>query len=335
MNPKISIILPVYNAEKYLADTLDSVLSQTFTSFEIIAVNDGSTDGSLRLLNIYAKRDNRIKIIDKPNTGVSDTRNVAIKAAKGEYLAFLDSDDVYAQNYLKRMYGAIEDSGADVAVCNYLTFRHHAPTFERGGHSAPKPTTISELLDTGLMTSMCVKLVRKSIITKNRIAFDTDISYSEDLFYSWKLCLIANSMCKISDKLYGYRLTGSGATSRYHKEIFEKYKRTFDDIRSISVKKDKMSEDFNIKLSFVRGLPAFLLMISRSKGSIKDKKRQIEEILNDNVISEMLSENITCISKNKKEQRLYNNAKKRKIGRLLLHGYYVDTRFKIANFVKR
>ena len=335
MNPKISIILPVYNAEKYLADTLDSILSQSFTDFEVVAVNDGSTDGSLKLLEVYAARDRRIKITDKENTGVSDTRNTAIRAAKGEFIAFIDADDVYAPNYLKRMCGAIEDSGADVAVCSYLTFRHHAPTFERGGHSAPKPTTISELLDTGLMTSMCVKLVRKSVITKNRIVFDTDISYSEDLFYSWKLCLSTNSMCKISDTLYGYRLTGSGATSRHHKEIFEKYKRAFDEIRSLSVKKDKMSEELNIKLSFVRGLPAFLLMISRSKCSIKNKKIQIEEILNDTVISEMLSENITCISKNKKEQRLYNNAKKRKIGRLLLHGYYLDTRSKIANLVKR
>ena len=87
----ISIILPIYNAEKYLHETIQSVLNQTYTNFELIAVNDGSTDGSMDVLQRIA--DDRLRIIDKKNTGVSDTRNMAIKAARGEYICFLDADD--------------------------------------------------------------------------------------------------------------------------------------------------------------------------------------------------------------------------------------------------
>ena len=90
-NELISVVIPVFNAEKYLRETVQSVLNQTYSNFELIAVNDGSTDRSLEILQQIT--DDRIRIIDKENTGVSDTRNVAIKAARGEYICFLDADD--------------------------------------------------------------------------------------------------------------------------------------------------------------------------------------------------------------------------------------------------
>ena len=114
--PKVSIIIPVYNAEKYLKDTLNSVINQTYNDFEVIALNDGSKDNSLSILNEYASKDNRFIVIDKPNSGVSDTRNLGILKASGEYIACLDADDLYSPNFLSVMLGAIESSGAEVAV---------------------------------------------------------------------------------------------------------------------------------------------------------------------------------------------------------------------------
>jgi glycosyltransferase involved in cell wall biosynthesis len=101
MSPFVSVIIPAYNASKYIVETVQSVLSQTHQNFEIIIVNDGSKDNTLEIINTLASNDNRIKIIDKTNTGVSDTRNCGIKISTGEYLAFLDADDVWLEDSLK------------------------------------------------------------------------------------------------------------------------------------------------------------------------------------------------------------------------------------------
>lgn len=102
MKPKISIIVPIYNVENYLGRCLDSILAQEYEDFEIIAINDGSTDNSLTILQEYAEKDNRISIIDKINNGVSSARNVGLSQARGEYIGFVDPDDwIEPQMYKK------------------------------------------------------------------------------------------------------------------------------------------------------------------------------------------------------------------------------------------
>ena len=108
-NIKVSIILPVYNCETYLNRCLDSLLNQTFENIEIIAINDGSTDRSLEILDIYAKNDNRIKVINKKNTGVSDTRNIGLDESKGDYIVFVDSDDWIELNMIEDMSSQLEN----------------------------------------------------------------------------------------------------------------------------------------------------------------------------------------------------------------------------------
>lgn len=335
MNPKISVIIPVYNAERYIADTLDSVISGSFSDFEVVAVNDGSTDSSLRILTSYAERDGRIRVIDKPNTGVSDTRNVAIAEAKGEYLAFLDSDDIYSPEYLERMYSAAEKSGADVTVCGYVTFRGEKPVFPDCENGEVRTTDIRELLDTGLMTPLWVKLVKKSVVIDNGISFETEQNYSEDLFYSWKVCLASKSIFMIDDQLYGYRLTSAGATCKFHDNLYKKYKGAYGNISAFLKEKGKKTEEKNLDISFTRGMPAFILMISRKKCSLRQKKAEIKEILSDNVISEVLNKDLKSVAINRTDIKLYGKAKKRRVMSLLLHGYYMNARIKLANILKR
>ena len=335
MKPKISVILPVYNAEKYLRDTLDSVLGGSFSDFEIVAVNDGSKDSSLAILEEYRERDARVKVIDKPNTGVSDTRNVGIAAAEGDYLAFLDADDIYSPKYLERMYSAATDSGADVTVCSYVTFRGDAPAFPTTESTEAKPTTIRELLDTGLMTPLWVKLVKKSVVVDNGICFETEQSYSEDLFYSWKICLASQSICMLDAHLYGYRLTSAGATCKFHDDLYRKYKNAYENIRVFLRERGKNSEENNLDISFARGIPAFLLMIARKKCSLRQKKAEIKAILSDDVISAVLRKDTESVAINKKDINLYAKARKHRIIYLLLHGYYMDARSKLANMLKR
>ena len=338
MNPKISIIIPVYNAEKYLSDTLESVLCQSFTSFEVIAVNDGSTDGSLKLLNIYADRDKRIRIIDKPNTGVSDTRNVAIKAAKGEYLAFLDADDVYAPNYLKRMYGVATESGAEVAVCDYVTFRGSAPSFPKINQADAKGVTVRELLDTGLMTPLWAKLIKKNVVTKSKIAFDSNLAFGEDLFFSWKVCLVSCNTVKVADKLYGYRMSTGGATSRYHDHLYEKYKSAFNDLKSYASTHGAPDERlYEMDLYFVKRLPTLTLMCARSKKKRDEKIDVISRILSDETVRNIIENHLEELTKGegKRGVSLYKAAAEKNAKAVLLYGVRLECRLKLSRLKQK
>lgn len=122
MNPLISVIIPVYKVEAYLAACVESVLAQTWQNFEIILVDDGSPDNCPKMCDEFAARDSRIRVIHKENGGVSTARNVGVHAAKGTYLAFLDSDDLWSPFFLERMYHALADTTADIAVCDFRRF---------------------------------------------------------------------------------------------------------------------------------------------------------------------------------------------------------------------
>ena len=113
----ISIVVPIYNVEKYLEKCINSIIIQTYKNIEIILVNDGSTDSSGKICDIYLKKDKRIKVIHKKNGGLSDARNVGIENAKGKYIAFIDSDDFIDSDFIEILYNLIIEYNADVSCC--------------------------------------------------------------------------------------------------------------------------------------------------------------------------------------------------------------------------
>lgn len=118
MKEQISVIIPIYNVEKYLSDCVESVLKQTYTDLEIILVDDGSQDASGQICDDYAKQDSRVQVIHKKNGGLSSARNAGIDQATGQYFFFLDSDDWIAENALELLYKEIKSTGSDLALCN-------------------------------------------------------------------------------------------------------------------------------------------------------------------------------------------------------------------------
>lgn len=117
--PAISVIIPVYNAQEGLGQCIDSLLDQTFSDYEIIILNDGSTDNSLEVIQNYASKNDSIRVIDKENEGVAKTRNRGIVLAKGEYIVFIDNDDFIAPDYLECFYEAIEKEKLDIVIGGY------------------------------------------------------------------------------------------------------------------------------------------------------------------------------------------------------------------------
>lgn len=119
---KLSIIVPVYNVEKYLGETVESILRQTFSDFELILVDDGSTDASGKICDMYSKQDNRIKVIHKPNGGVSSARNVGVDNATGEFIGFVDSDDIISEVMYEGLFNIVEQYGADIVQCTHVRY---------------------------------------------------------------------------------------------------------------------------------------------------------------------------------------------------------------------
>lgn len=118
--PKVSVIVPIYNVEIYLARCLDSLINQTLEDIEIICVNDGSTDNSTQILEDYAKKDNRIKIITQVNSGLSEARNTGVRNSSGDYIGFVDSDDYVDSDYFEKLYIAASDNNADIACAGII-----------------------------------------------------------------------------------------------------------------------------------------------------------------------------------------------------------------------
>lgn len=120
--PKISIIVPVYNCEKYISNCINSILEQSFKDFELILVDDGSSDRSFEICESFAKKDNRVRAIHQPNSGVSRARNRGLDEAKGEYIGFVDGDDCVDKEMYKRLYKNLADNNADISICGIVNY---------------------------------------------------------------------------------------------------------------------------------------------------------------------------------------------------------------------
>ena len=123
--PKISVIVPVYNVEKYLRKCIESILNQTFREFELILVDDGSTDSSGKICDEYALKDSRIKVIHKENGGASSARNAGLDVAKGEYIGFVDSDDWIEMDMYGELYRLIKENNTDISVCGINNIKRY------------------------------------------------------------------------------------------------------------------------------------------------------------------------------------------------------------------
>ena len=205
MQPRVSIIIPVYNAEKYLRECLDSVLNQTMRDIQVICVNDGSTDGSRTILQEYADRDHRIEIIDKPNGGQASARNAAYPEIKGKYTLFVDSDDWIDLDLCEKTCQKAEETGAELTVFSYHKEYEHTRSNPDYEVSPGDKTTVEEKLPLVNLTTVCGKLWRTDFLLGNTIYFPEGLVY-EDAFVHWKSVTLADKISVMPDRFYHYRI---------------------------------------------------------------------------------------------------------------------------------
>ena len=204
---KISIIIPVYNAEKYLEKCLDSVINQTYKNIEIICVNDGSKDNSLKILEEYAKKDERIKIITQENKGVSVARNTGIKAVSGEYIMFVDSDDKIELNACELSLNKILENNSDICCFGVREIRN-GKEFVRFWEQEIFEEYFDKELDINakrnFLVNVCGKLFRGDFIKRNKIFFIENVKTGEDSIFN--LCCLFNNpkYSLLNEQLYEY-----------------------------------------------------------------------------------------------------------------------------------
>lgn len=225
----ISIIIPVYNVEEYLPRCMESIISNSYSCLEIICINDGSTDNSLKILEDYKKRDKRIYIINQKNSGVASARNAGLRVAKGEFIAFIDPDDWVHKEYFMYLYKAIIEANADIAICDYIQTSDIKALYGDRKYSMRKMTVEEMSSNHHTKTYVWKRLYKKKII-KN-ILFDEKVTV-EDSVFNLEV-IVKNDNLKIvyvDAKLYAYYIRAGSLVSQFNNrdflqlaEIFLKY----------------------------------------------------------------------------------------------------------------
>ena len=308
--PRVSVIVPVYNAERYLATCLDSLLAQTLQDLEIIAVNDGSSDGSAALLEGFRSRDRRVTVVDQPNGGVSSARNAGLARASGEFTAFVDADDWASPELLETLLAEAVAVPADIVMCTYMR--------EYEGRSVEKPFDLPdrvlyspaetrrdilrrlvgplgrqlarpENLDS--FGTVWGKLYRSSLLREQGLRFVDlrEIGSNEDGLFNMHAFAAARETVFLRKPLYHYRRDNPGSiTSAYRPRLRKQYERLFERIGTF-IRQNAFPAEFREALSNRKALCLFglarNLLHDGSGGGFLARYRRIGGLLKDKVLA--------------------------------------------------
>lgn len=223
----VSVILPVYNKIQYIEKTVSSLLAQSFTDFELLAVDDGSTDGTAALLDRLALADRHLRVLHKVNGGVSSARNAGLKAAKGEWVVFADGDDAVPTDWLERLYAAVQDSGADIVISGVTKVSASGEVLGTSAPEAARLLTAGELLAdfhllqlSGLLGWCVGKLFRKELALNGGVLFDEGLRLAEDLDFFVRLYGKASAIYLLPYAGYLYLQEAAGNSNPYKTDYY-------------------------------------------------------------------------------------------------------------------
>jgi len=232
---RISIIVPVYNTEQYLPRCIGSIINQSFTDFELLLIDDGSTDGSGAICDAYAEKDNRVRALHKENGGVSSARNLGLQEAKGEWICFVDSDDELLPGGLQTMVDGVSEE-VDMVMAGYYelegeSLQTDTANFGKGGIIGRNEALLTMYPSTDLpyMGYPWGKLFKRNLVLENRVSFDEHIRIKEDtLFVVEYLCGIQKIVCYISIPVYKYVKLPTGVMGGMSQSYNPNYLTSFD-----------------------------------------------------------------------------------------------------------
>lgn len=296
---KVSVLIPVFNSEKYLKSCLKSVVNQTFEDIEIIIINDGSCDNSLKIINEYAKKDKRIIVIDKKNTGYANSLNIAIKKATGEYISIIESDDIAKPNLLEILIKEAKKNKSEITKSSfyllkkekyskYKTFKGIDTSILHNIESTPELLTIKP--------SVWSAIYKKDFIIKNKIFFnETQGASYQDVSFQFRAFYLAKKIKLINTPLYLYRIDNMSSSINSSDKVFEicnEFKIINDFLENEQLKNEVLNQKmlfelkayiWNLKRIKEKYIGAFIEKISdtfkeyNTKTFFKDKKIKLKD----------------------------------------------------------
>lgn len=267
-SPTVSVIVPVYNAERFLDKSIGSIMNQTYYNLDIILVNDGSSDGSAEMCDLYTKQDYRVRLINKQNGGVSSARNAGLEFVNGKYITFVDSDDFLELNAIEQLMSGAERDGhkSDIYVGGVYDYHSAGYTFDYQPNNLPVESRFTyDSVDDGvyqIMTSInspFAKLYKRDFIESNRLLFNESIRIAEDALFVFQAAIQAKAIYKIDQPVYYYRNdldNNYSATGTMNTDKALDFVKAFEQMQKL-VKRVKFSKTLDDQ--FRRGVVAHVL----------------------------------------------------------------------------
>lgn len=319
MEKRLSIIVPVYNAEKFLHKCIDSIIAASDETFEIILVNDGSKDNSGQICDEYAKADDRIIVIHQENAGVISTRRVGVRRASGKYITFVDSDDWVEEQMYTVMLKAMEENCADAVICDisrdtaqgsFLMKNYIEPGLYDTKRLQEEfyPSMLFNFKDgwPGVNPSLCNKLMKKEILEDVIFSVDETVAYGEDALCTYPAMLNAKRIFVLNDVgFYHYNENIASVTNVYDAKLLEKCLRLFDGLRyQFSLRKFDDNNQVNgytarISLECIRNE-----LIYNKKISLKERIKIVREYVEDERVFPTLDITIRKIGDKKSKLKM-------------------------------
>lgn len=319
MEPMISIVVPVYNVEKYLNRCIDSLINQTYKNIEIILVNDGSTDNSGVMCDEWVAKDERIKVIHKKNAGLGYARNSGLEICKGKYIAFVDSDDFVETSMLETMLSSMLKYNANTCYCSFNIYSNETNMVVRRGRVRTGLFTGKDVLldivgslpedevDFSKEMSVWACLFSSEIIMKNGLVFPSERDIiCEDLPFDIQYLPLTDSVCIIDNNFYNYCINGESLTHKYDPKRYEKEKylfKTIDEkLKSVLKEEDYKTRLMRLYLGRIRA--SIVIEVKNSGLSKKNICNDIRRVLHDEDLKNILD--VYPYSKNPLKIRLFN-----------------------------
>ena len=302
--PLISIMVPVYNVEKYLRQCLDSIVNQTYSNLEIILIDDGSKDSSGDICDEYAKLDSRIVVIHQENRGLSQTRNVGIAAAKGEYIMFVDSDDWVDREMCFVLLNSLLDNHAEVAMCSYVR--------EYPDRSLPKEIYPTDMLFDNLAfqrrlcglvgeelanpenldscNMMCAKMYPLQATQKIKLVDFKEIGPSEDLMFNFELMTFVSRVVYVNRPMYHYRKVVGSITISYKPHLVSQWETLYqkmqelidanclDESYKVALENRKALNILGIGMNYMQENVSFFKKYRNTRQAICQKKKCLKQL---------------------------------------------------------
>lgn len=286
----ISVIVPVYNAEKYLAETVKCILNQTYKNYELLLIDDGSSDSSPSLCDGFANEDNRVRVFHNENMGPAGARNFGLTHAAGEFIAFVDSDDLIETDYLEQLLQSFENPEVDLALCGFDRFYNDDPTKQQlyllGTQDVQLLESVKDvaLLFTVPKTSLSgvsiwAKLYRRSIIIEHGIEFPMGITYEEDCCFNLLYYRHIRKAVTIKKNLYHYRQVSNSLSKAYKKSLYRDLLNGYRE--RVSFFQELDMEEYIKKLDAILLIVTFNNMkkIATSSMSFLEKRKAYKDML--------------------------------------------------------